>query len=74
MHMPIEIDIQYIEQLITPFFVSIPANGVEEVGDDDVGADDGVHGPFCAEEGERRMTTAAPGAGLVEKATSGYRE
>lgn len=44
-HMPVEINIEQVEQKVPSFFVSITTDGIEEVGDHDVAPDDRVHGP-----------------------------
>ena len=52
MHPPLQVNIKYIQQRVAALFVAIAAYGVEEGGHGDVGAHDGVGGPFCAEEGD----------------------
>lgn len=44
-HVPIEIDVEQVKEKIPSFFVSITTDGIEEVGNDDVTSDNGIHGP-----------------------------
>lgn len=45
MHVPVEINVQQIEKKVPSLFVSITADGVEEVRDDDITPDDRIHSP-----------------------------
>lgn len=56
--MPIEIDIEDIEQSVAPFLVAVATNGVEEMRDYNIATNDWVHGPFRAEKGDTRRRVA----------------
>ena len=44
-HMPVEVDIEDVQQAVAPFLVPIPAHRVEEIRNDDVAAHDRIHRP-----------------------------
>jgi hypothetical protein len=51
-HPPAEVDVEDADEFSPTFGIVLPADGVEEGGDVDVGADDGVEHPFEAEVGD----------------------
>ena len=44
-----------VKKLVPAFFVSIPSDRVEKIGDLYVAPHDGIHGPFGAKESATRM-------------------
>lgn len=54
MHMPIQIDIQQIQQPVPPFLMPVPTHRVQKALDDDIPPDDAVQRPFGAEESDAR--------------------
>jgi len=48
--MPVKVDIQYIEEVIPPFLVSVATYRIQETSDLDIASNDGVHRPFGPKE------------------------
>lgn len=49
MDRPVQVHIEDAQQVISSGFMSVPADGIEEVRDYDIGSHDRVVGPFCTE-------------------------
>lgn len=49
MHVPVEVDVEDLQEPVTALAVAPSADRVEEVGDHNVRPHDGVHAPFGAE-------------------------
>jgi hypothetical protein len=50
-HMPVQVDIEDMKEPIASLLVPVPPHRVQETGDDDIGANDGVGRPFCSQKG-----------------------
>lgn len=51
MHSPSEVNVEDVDEFISTVGVVFSADGIEEDGDGNVGADDGVQDPFQAQIG-----------------------
>lgn len=50
-HMPVQVDIENLKEPVASPLVPVPPDRVQEIGHDDIGANDGVGRPFCSQEG-----------------------
>lgn len=50
-HMPVQVDIENLKEPVASLLVPVPPDRVQEIGHDDIGANDRVGRPFCSQEG-----------------------
>ena len=50
-HVPVQVDIENLKELVASLFVPVPPDGVQETGHNNIRANDGVGRPFCSQEG-----------------------
>lgn len=70
---PVQIHIEDIQQTVSSRLVTVPAHTVEKVGNDDIGADNGVGRPFRAEVDHALEDVSGSRSHLVVTASSSWR-